>query len=106
MAAKVTTDATFKNDVLDSDVPVLVDFWAEWCGPCRMVGPTVDEIATEYAGKARAFKLNVDDNPSVPVQYGIRSIPTVLIFKNGQVVDRIIGAVPKTTLTQTLDKHL
>lgn len=105
-AAAQVTDATFKQEVLDSQIPVLVDFWAPWCGPCRMVAPVVDEIATQYAGQIKVVKLNTDENPSVASQYGIRSIPTLMIFKAGQRVDMVVGAVPKTTLAATLEKHL
>ena len=89
------TDSNFDSEVLKSDVPVLVDFWAPWCGPCRMVAPVVDEIAQQYQGKLKVVKLNTDENQDVAVKYGIRSIPTLGIFNNGQVVDGIIGAVPK-----------
>ncbi|HAG80489.1 MAG TPA: thiol reductase thioredoxin [Cyanobacteria bacterium UBA11162] len=100
------TDASFKQDVLDSEIPVLVDFWAPWCGPCRMVAPVVDEIATQYEGQVKVVKLNTDENPNVASQYGIRSIPTLMIFKGGQRVDMVVGAVPKTTLANTLEKYL
>lgn len=99
-------DNNFEEEVLKSDQTVLVDFWAEWCGPCRMVGPIVEEIAGEYEGKAKVGKVNVDFNPEVSVKYGIRSIPSLLIFKNGQVVDQIVGAVPKSHLTKQLDAQL
>jgi thioredoxin 1 len=105
-ATAQVTDASFKEEVLESDVPVLVDFWAPWCGPCRMVAPVVDEIAEQYAGQVKVVKLNTDENPNVASQYGIRSIPTLMIFKNGQRVDMVVGAVPKTTLANTLEKHL
>ena len=100
------TDASFKDDVLESDVPVLVDFWAPWCGPCRMVAPVVDEIAEQYDGQIKVVKLNTDENPEVASKYGIRSIPTLMIFKGGQRVDMVVGAVPKTTLANTLEKYL
>ncbi|MBJ7901272.1 MAG: thioredoxin [Cyanobacteria bacterium RI_101] len=100
------TDASFKQDVLDSDLPVLVDFWAPWCGPCRMVAPVVDEIAQQYTGQVKVVKLNTDENPNTASEYGIRSIPTLMIFKGGQRVDMVVGAVPKTTLAQTLEKYL
>lgn len=105
-AAAQVTDATFKDEVLESDVPVLVDFWAPWCGPCRMVAPVVDEIAQQYEGRIKVVKLNTDDNPSVASQYGIRSIPTLMLFKDGQRVDMVVGAVPKTTLANTVEKYL
>jgi thioredoxin 1 len=105
VAAQVT-DSTFKQEVLESQVPVLVDFWAPWCGPCRMVAPVVDEIAQQYDGQIKVVKVNTDENPSVASQYGIRSIPTLMIFKDGQRVDMVVGAVPKTTLANTLEKYL
>lgn len=105
-AAAQVTDDTFKQEVLESDVPVLVDFWAPWCGPCRMVAPVVDEIAEQYVGQVKVVKVNTDDNPGVASQYGIRSIPTLMIFKGGQRVDMVVGAVPKTTLATTLEKYI
>lgn len=100
------TDSNFDNEVLTSDTPVLVDFWAEWCGPCRMIGPVVEELASDYAGKVKVGKVDVDSNPEVSVKYGIRSIPALLIFKDGEVVDQIIGAVPKTQLEKHLDAQI
>jgi thioredoxin 1 len=105
-AALPVTDSSFEQDVLKSEVPVLVDFWAPWCGPCRMVSPVVDEIAQQYDGKVKVVKVNTDENPNVASQYGIRSIPTLMIFKGGQRVDMVVGAVPKTTLANTLEKYL
>lgn len=100
------SDSTFEEDVLNADKPVLVDFWAEWCGPCRMVGPVVDELAGEYEGKAKIGKVNVDENSEISTKYGIRSIPSLLIFKDGEVVDQIVGAVPKNQLKKQLDAQL
>jgi thioredoxin 1 len=105
MSAEVS-DSTFKQEVLESDLPVLVDFWAPWCGPCRMVGPVVEEIAGQYEGKLKVVKLNTDENPSIASEYGIRSIPTLMVFKDGQRVDMVVGAVPKTTLANTLEKYI
>lgn len=100
------TDASFEADVLKSAVPVLVDFWAEWCGPCKMIAPILDEIATAYAGKLKIMKLNVDDNSGIPAQYGIRGIPTLMLFKNGQVQATKVGALSKSQLTAFLDSHI
>ncbi|SRR6056297_2317256 len=104
--AQTFTDDSFEEDVLKSDKPVLVDFWAEWCGPCRMVGPVVDELAEEFEGKARIGKVDVDNNPEISTKYGIRSIPSLLIFKNGEVVDQIVGAVPKAQLKKQLEAQM
>jgi len=104
--AAPVTDSTFTEEVLNSDVPVLVDFWAPWCGPCRMVAPVVDEIAEQYEGKVKVVKLNTDENPQIATQYGIRSIPTLMLFKGGQKVETVVGAVPKTTLSNTLERYI
>jgi thioredoxin 1 len=104
MALEIT-DANFE-EIMKSDKPVLVDFWAEWCGPCRMVGPLVEEISKEYEGKAIVGKVDVDSNPNVSMQFGIRNIPTILFFKGGKVVDKQVGAAPKNVLTQKLDAQM
>lgn len=100
------TDATFDAEVINSPQPVLIDFWAVWCGPCRMVAPVIEELANDYAGKVKVGKLDVDNNPQIAMQYAVRSIPTILLFKNGEVVDTVVGAVPKQNLAKMLDKHL
>jgi thioredoxin 1 len=97
------TDATFQTEVLNSAVPVLVDFWAPWCGPCRAIAPLLDELAGEYAGKAKVVKINVDDHQAVAQRYRVSSIPNLIVFKNGQVAQQIVGAVPKSRLSQALD---
>lgn len=100
------TDENFKQEVLESDLPVLVDFWAEWCGACRMVAPVVEEIAREYQGKLKVCKLNVDEAHEAASHYGIMSIPTLAIFKDGKVVDKIVGALPKSELEAVVKKHI
>ncbi|MCB0393854.1 MAG: thioredoxin [Bdellovibrionales bacterium] len=105
MSAKVVTDSTFQQEVLNSNNVVLVDFWAEWCGPCRALGPKLDEISTELNGKMTVAKVNVDENPETPAKYGVRSIPTLILFKNGQEVDQIIGNHPKENIKALIEKH-
>lgn len=100
------TDANFDEIVLGSDKPVMIDFWAEWCGPCRMVGPVVEEIYNDYTGKAVVAKVNVDENPNISMKFGIRNIPTIVFLKNGELVDKSVGAVPKNVLTEKLDNLL
>lgn len=100
------TDDNFESEVLKSDQPVLIDFWAVWCGPCRMIAPLVEELSSEYAGKVKIGKLDVDENQQTSIKYGVRSIPTLLIFKGGKVVDTIIGAVPKNMIVQKLNAAL
>ena len=100
------TDANFDQEVLKSNVPVLVDFWAVWCGPCKMIAPFVEELAGEYQGKVKIGKVDVDNNPNISMTYGIRSIPTLLIFRDGKIADQIIGAVPKQAIAQKLDAQL
>jgi len=101
-----TNDANFKQEVLESDVPVLVDFWAQWCAPCHMVAPVVEEIAKKYKGKLKVCKINVDEAPNTASKYGIMSIPTLAIFKNGKVADKVVGALPKSELEPTIKKHI
>ena len=100
------TDASFKADVLDSTVPVLVDYWAEWCGPCKMIAPILDEVAKEYNGRLTVAKLNIDENPKIPGEYGIRGIPTLILFKDGSVEATKVGALSKSQLTAFIDSNL
>nr|YP_010198378.1 thioredoxin [Gracilaria pachydermatica]UAD86794.1 thioredoxin [Gracilaria pachydermatica] len=106
MSVPQVIDASFNEEVIKSSCPVLVDFWAPWCGPCRMVAPVIDQIANEYQDKLKVVTLNTDENPSTTTEYGIRSIPTLMIFIKGQRVDTVIGAVPKSTLATTLNKYI
>ena len=101
------TDATFQDEVVNSDVPVVIDFWAEWCGPCKMIAPIVEELAGEYEGKVKFAKMDVDTNPQTPMQFGIRGIPTLLIFNGGETpVDQVVGAVPKSMLKKRVDEAI
>ena len=100
------SDKNFAVEVLQSNLPVLVDFWATWCGPCKSIAPVVDELSKEYAGRVKITKLNVDENPATPSQYSVRGIPTLILFKGGKVLEQIVGAVPKTRLVAMLDKAL
>jgi thioredoxin 1 len=106
MATKAVTDVSFKEDVIDSDKPVLVDFWAEWCGPCKMIGPTLEEISEELADKVTIAKINIDENPDAPGQYGVRGIPTMILFKNGEVSATKVGAAPKSALKGWIESVL
>ncbi|MBT2210677.1 MULTISPECIES: thioredoxin [Actinomadura] len=107
MTAPITvTDATFTEEVLKSDTPVLVDFWADWCGPCRMIAPILEQIAQEQDGKIRIAKIDYDANPKTPQEYGVMGLPTLLLYKNGEVVEQIVGAKPKRALLKVLEPHL
>ena len=106
MAAIPVTDSNFKEEVLDSNIPVLVDFWAPWCGPCRMVAPVVEEVAELYKEQLKVVKVNTDENPTIANNYGVRSIPTLMVFKEGDKKDMLVGAVPRTTLATTVEKYI
>ncbi len=106
MATNPVTDSSFETDVLNADKPVLVDFWAEWCGPCKALGPKLEEISNELDGKVKVLKLNIDENPNSPSKYGVRGIPTMILFKSGQEVDSIVGNHSKENIIAMLEKHL
>lgn len=106
MATLATTDASFDTDVLKSDKPVLVDFWAEWCGPCRMIGPALEELSSEMADQVQIVKVDIDANPDAPTKYGVRGIPTMLLFKNGELAATQVGALPKSAIKQWLEREL
>ena len=101
---QAVTDDTFHAEVMQSDIPVLIDFWAPWCGPCRAVGPVVEQLAGEYKGRLKIVKMNVDDNPKTPAQFGVRGIPNLIVFKGGEVQEQIVGAVPKAQLVKAIDR--
>lgn len=106
MATTHTTDSTFEADVLNSDTPVLVDFWAEWCGPCKQIAPALEEISSEMEGKVRIAKINIDENPDIPAKYGVRGIPTMMIFSGGQVAATKVGALPKTKIADWIESSI
>jgi thioredoxin 1 len=106
MATQAVTDSNFETEVLKSNVPVLVDFWAEWCGPCRGLAPKLEEVAGELTGRVRVVKVNIDENPDTPAKFGIRSIPTMILFKNGKAVEQLLGNLPKENILQMLTTHV
>lgn len=106
MATVAASDASFESEVLKSDIPVIVDFWAEWCGPCKQIGPALEELSDEYEGKVKIVKVNIDENPNAPAQFGVRSIPALFMFKSGEVVSNKIGAAPKTALQGWIDESV
>ncbi|HHB80327.1 MAG TPA: thioredoxin [Aliiroseovarius sp.] len=106
MATVPVTDATFDEEVRNSDIPVIVDFWAEWCGPCKQIGPALEELAAEYEGKLKVAKVNVDENPNSPAMFGVRGIPTLFMFKNGEVISNKVGAAPKAMLKSWIDDSI
>jgi thioredoxin 1 len=106
MATKATTDASFDTDVLQADKPVLVDFWAEWCGPCRMIAPALEELAEELGEQVQIVKIDIDENPDAPTKYGVRGIPTMILFKNGQQAATQVGAMPKSAIKQWIEREL
>jgi thioredoxin 1 len=103
---RATTDSGFESDVLQAEQPVLVDFWAEWCAPCKAMNPAIEAVAEKYAGSARIMKMNIDDNPSIAQRYGIRGLPTLILFKGGREEDRIVGSIGKEAISRLLDKHI
>ncbi len=106
MTSIAVNDTQFENEVLKSDTPVMVDFWAEWCGPCKVLSPIIDELAAELKGKVKVVKVNIEDSPEAPTKYGVRGIPTLMIFKNGQVVDTRVGGMPKSQLTEWVESKV